>query len=454
MKRLTVFWILITIYSFCPAQITFDKTYDFWEGMKLTDVFPVEDGYFLTGHIERTGGFYFLIKTDLYGDTIFTKKYYPEKHLKDEDPFMLTRNDAEIYLAYEINNGIYIQKFNLNGDSLWSRKVTDFGGLTEIIWTADSNFLILASNANLHLYKCDLFGNKIWESYCEMVDSNLIMSGIASSIIEMPDGKIKASVYYSALESHFGQTIYSFSDSGTFLQKNEIASPYDAASIYEMMNYEEDIIAIGNNMIDRFYASRLSPENDTLWVRHYLFNIFGGYFDDITRDINNNYIMAGMIGEAHTGNFDLGLICFSADGDSLWWHNYHYEGYKSIAYDIELCPDGGLAVVGIIEDLPDVKGKFLKTNELGLISGPGISEIKPRNAVKIYPNPASGVLYIEATEPVESIDMFDNLGCKVLRVYGCKGEKVEVPLYGLAPGLYLVRVDTDEGVVARKVVVK
>ncbi|MDX9907491.1 MAG: T9SS type A sorting domain-containing protein [Bacteroidales bacterium] len=105
----------------------------------------------------------------------------------------------------------------------------------------------------------------------------------------------------------------------------------------------------------------------------------------------------------------------------------------------------------------------------------GIEHRFNNSFLSIYPNPASGVLYIEATEPVESLIIFDSKGITVEQwnsgtvdqwnsgpaeqTNGRTGEQardhvLKIPLNGLSPGLYLVRVDTGEGVVAGKVVVK
>ncbi len=97
----------------------------------------------------------------------------------------------------------------------------------------------------------------------------------------------------------------------------------------------------------------------------------------------------------------------------------------------------------------------------------GINEQDEEFNLLIYPNPASDVLYIESPEEIKSVSIFDcrgiqlelwNIGTmertggdKVIRWNGDKG-KVEVKLAGLAPGLYLVRVETGSGVVGRKVV--
>jgi hypothetical protein len=83
-----------------------------------------------------------------------------------------------------------------------------------------------------------------------------------------------------------------------------------------------------------------------------------------------------------------------------------------------------------------------------------IIEEEENGTVKIYPNPASEVLFIEsAEEKIESIIIFDNRGEEVTRRQGDR-EKAVIPVDGLAPGIYLVRVETGSGVVGRKVVVR
>ncbi|HPI85666.1 MAG TPA: T9SS type A sorting domain-containing protein [Bacteroidales bacterium] len=97
---------------------------------------------------------------------------------------------------------------------------------------------------------------------------------------------------------------------------------------------------------------------------------------------------------------------------------------------------------------------------------PFIEEVET-GTVKIYPNPASEVLYIESPEKIESVSIFDCRGITIEQSSNRTGEQtngrtgeqardhvLKIPLNGLAPGLYLVRVETGGGVVARKVVVK
>ena len=85
------------------------------------------------------------------------------------------------------------------------------------------------------------------------------------------------------------------------------------------------------------------------------------------------------------------------------------------------------------------------------------SEEESRSSLNIYPNPASDVLFIESSEEINYISIFNGKGEEVRRrseeeEKGGRGEKGKalISVKGLAPGLYLVRVETGSGVMARK----
>jgi hypothetical protein len=81
---------------------------------------------------------------------------------------------------------------------------------------------------------------------------------------------------------------------------------------------------------------------------------------------------------------------------------------------------------------------------------PGISE--KEDHLKIYPNPASDVLFIESAEVITGVTIFDGRGEEVKRKRG-DGETRRIDVKGFATGLYFVRVETGSWVVGRKVVV-
>jgi hypothetical protein len=115
-----------------------------------------------------------------------------------------------------------------------------------------------------------------------------------------------------------------------------------------------------------------------------------------------------------------------------------------------------------IYEIPDtfvyfVKGQDGKTYKLSFKSytgGPfgksvfnfyeaklGVNETKKNNAVSIYPNPASGLLTVETTGAINNVSVIDMQGKTVYNT----NEGV-VDLSGLANGIYVITVNTSEGV--------
>jgi len=106
------------------------------------------------------------------------------------------------------------------------------------------------------------------------------------------------------------------------------------------------------------------------------------------------------------------------------------------------------------------------SNEACVVCGTYITEKEYLIDLKLYPNPARDRLYIESSEGIESVEVFDGRGITIEQWNNgtmdqaneqsgdqAIGHLVELPVNGLPPGLYLVRVVTKGGVVARKVVV-
>jgi hypothetical protein len=121
------------------------------------------------------------------------------------------------------------------------------------------------------------------------------------------------------------------------------------------------------------------------------------------------------------------------DDSAITWENCPFCYYVTAIYssDLDWCESG-------------------PSNESCMICE-GIKEEINLSDVRIYPNPASDVLFIESAEKVESVTIFDSRGGTVEQ---WNGGTVEIPVRDLVPGLYLVRMVTGKGVVGRKVIIR
>jgi hypothetical protein len=77
--------------------------------------------------------------------------------------------------------------------------------------------------------------------------------------------------------------------------------------------------------------------------------------------------------------------------------------------------------------------------------------LKQEPEVEIFPNPAQESLNIRASENIQSTTLIDMLGQAVLEEHWRPGTSVDLHLPKLPNGIYLLRIDTDQGVVFRRV---
>ena len=86
------------------------------------------------------------------------------------------------------------------------------------------------------------------------------------------------------------------------------------------------------------------------------------------------------------------------------------------------------------------------------VGNEGITEAT-QEQIKIYPNPTDGKLQVTSYElPIGEIVIWDIMGRKVLSQKAESGKQNELDISYLPAGMYFVRVQTDKGVVTRKVV--
>jgi hypothetical protein len=459
-KVLSLLVLIIVLFASLQAQVTFEKTFDFWDNSAITGIYPQADGYILCGNAALYNGpdpneyFNFIIKTDLYGDTIFTKTYKTNGTAYTNHPLLVTDGNAGFYLAYTHHPGTYLQKLNLEGDSLWSKIISE-ETMKDFIRSTDGNLVFIClAQGGFQISKTDLEGDLIWTNDIPAIDTIYGWPSPITSLIETQNGNYKLSVNYSDGfgEHHVKQYLFTLDNTGKYIEKKEVFSPMPYPLIHAMLNYDEDIIAIGANDYDRFYISRMNQSGDTIWTRHYLDGIYWGYFNAMTRGSDGNIVMGGMMSDQD--NNYVGLFAFTPQGNYLW-HKLYATGDQPLAECVALCSDGGYAAGGGVGGWPSEKAYFIKTDANGNISGPGIFENGPVSRLKLYPNPASGLVYLETLPDYQSIEIFDLSG-RMISYCSLTGQKEKVETFdlsGFLPGVYLVKVNTNNGVIAEKLVI-
>jgi hypothetical protein len=79
-------------------------------------------------------------------------------------------------------------------------------------------------------------------------------------------------------------------------------------------------------------------------------------------------------------------------------------------------------------------------------------EVQLPSAVKVYPNPTSGILYIETDEP-STVSLYDSKGTLLLHTDD-SSLKIELDISDFASGVYVVKTEGGKGSVMRRVLLK
>lgn len=137
-------------------------------------------------------------------------------------------------------------------------------------------------------------------------------------------------------------------------------------------------------------------------------------------------------------------IIFETNGDELsgfvtpWEFDYTYEDISGSPYDVEVTV---FVSTGFIFNVS-------YPNYMDVITGQ--EEILSQD-IKIYPNPTSGNIFIDAGKSLETVSIINRFGSEVIHMENL-GENTQVDLSSLPNGLYFVRLMVDGILTTYKVV--
>lgn len=135
------------------------------------DVDVTTNGYIITGMTSSSGagsGDVWLIRTDLNGDTIWTKTFGGAE-LDCGNSIKVTDDNGYIIAGYTYSFGrgsdVYLVKTDSNGDTLWTKTygtgAYDIGNMVR--QTTDNGYIVVGGNGNVYIIKIDNLGNLVWE---------------------------------------------------------------------------------------------------------------------------------------------------------------------------------------------------------------------------------------------------------------------------------------------------
>lgn len=483
MKRIYLSIILL-IYTFSnvKGQIRFSKFYDYNRTANIiSDVVVLADtGYFTVSEcldlkekdtLNFLKTYLYFIKTNQFGDTIFTKIYHKPrfnidgiKLIKTNWGYLLAAKEFNLKKYQENSLGSYIKLWKINeyGDTISTinydlQMGNDYS--IKIIHSNDNGFVVFGQTCNqiqsgkkcnYFLMKLDSNANKQWHQIYKQSNTSFENP---NSVIQLPDG-----TFYL-----FGQTTLNSlmkwflvkTDSLGNLLWQKTYNKYPRQAGITIIRSDGNRILLGGSYstdasggtagVVRGCAMLIDTSGIEIWS-----NSYGGNdkceFTSIVR-FNDKFIFAGTNNSFDSLNRSQGwLFAINSKGDSLYQRFYNpHSIWSEQIYNINKSDYGFLMSGYGIDPNDSVNTQdawFLKVDSFGCLTPGcqlvGIDNIPfSREEIKIYPNPAKDKIQFEHSGKILSFRIADYTG-KLLMAgnYLENGINVE----HLQRGVYIVQI--------------
>ena len=372
-KKISVFGIMLLI---CSTNLFAQGPGPLWEktyggtgtdwGYSVRQTF--DGGYVIAGRTYSFGAGnwdFYLIKTDVNGDTLWTKTY-GGTNIDIAYSVKQTSDSGYIIVGYTTSFGqggkdVYLVRANKSGDTLWTK--TYGGGYADrgssVQQTIDGGYIItgytsssrMQSSFDVYLIKTATNGDTVWtktfggtehdEAYSvqQTLDGGYIITGYTRSF-----GAGHSDVYLIKTDA-LGDTLWTRTYGGTDLDVgNSVQQTLDGG--YIITGYTSSFGAGDHGIC----LIKTDTFGDTLWTSTY-----GGTFEDVGREVRQTsdsaYIITGNVFRdvflIKTSRF---ILNFPNGDEILVWYAYHNiiwfcDKFQSTKHHFQLLfsSDGGIS---------------------------------------------------------------------------------------------------------------
>ncbi len=364
----------------------------------------VDGGFIVVGYLYSLVSLnydVYLIKTDINGDSLWTKCIGGAS--ADKGNYVQQTTDGGFIIAGETesfgagNFDIYLIKIDLNGDTLWTKTL---GGTGEDIGnsikqTSDGGYIITGKSSG--------FGSGSWDSYLIKVDNLGNPAWVKT---------------YGSTSSDRSNSVYQTNDDGFVL--------VGATNGFGLSNY--DVFLIKTNI-----------NGDTLWTK-----IYGDSYGEegfaVQQTSDGGYIVLGSTSGFGAGSSDVYLI----KTDSLGNSGCHQGNPATIVTlpTIQVTnPMSQLYSTPTSISTPSIIfGGNTTVNTLCLTVN--INDANMENTFSISPNPSSGKfnIYVPNNLGKFSVEVMNSQGMIIFSDILIKNSMNEINLRSISEGLYFINV--------------
>jgi hypothetical protein len=374
--KVVVTIMLITTFMYTQAPDTvWTKVYGGTDYDLSYDVQQTSDGGYIIGASTYSFGAgiedVWLVKTDVNGDTLWTKTYGGGAYDAAGGAYVQQTPDGGYFIASNTSSygagscDLWLIRTGANGDSLWTKTyggAKHEGSYPTVQQTTDGAYIIATNTRSfstaphefdLWLLKIDTNGDTLWtkvyggpeddfpRSVIQTTDGGYFITGYTRSF-----GAGGDDVWLLKTDTN-GDTIWTKTYGGTANDWGfSVQQTYDGGYILAGFTH-----SFGAGDRDAWII-KTDENGDTLWTKTY-----GGSAADAVTSVqltsDNGYIFVGSTRSFGAGEYDVWVIRTDVNGDTLWTRTYGDEEID-VGRCVRLTSDGGYIICGITADYTDI----------------------------------------------------------------------------------------------------
>lgn len=459
--------IILLLSLFCfnilkSQSLLFEKVY----GGALNDRgysgFQTPDGgYIFCGNTSTsTDHYYYLVKTDSIGDTLWTRRYKSDPdnwayriHPTKDSCYMIAGYTSQWSNIYA--HDMFLLKVKTNGDSIWGKTYGIPGTYCEeaydAIQTKKGDFVMTgqyAYNGYSHYYvvKTNAAGTQKW-----FRNYNVALSSSSKSIIETLDGHYAiCGPAFNSSYNHIGLAKVDSAGGPSIWFKNINVGNGEQLPTQLMQLPDSSFIILAsinvNNPVADMCIVKTNSKGDTLFTKKFA----KGRCNSIDKTSDNGYVVGGY----SSGSAPLAkLVKLNANFDTLWTKTYPQLNGYSITYinEAHQTADKGFILIGMSLNGSNMDALLIKTDSVGNIIPHtiNIAHMKAKEELLVYPNPFNKQTKIILPVELQNscVVLINMMGIEVKKYYA-DGTELLLNKENLPAGTYTLLIQTtgDAGI--------
>ena len=454
------------------AQNTFEKVIDtlgFGIANCVQETF--DGGYILAGGTSANSGDAMVIKLDSLG-TIEWVKQFTGPGVENANYIEQTPDSGYIVNAmYDggLNSKSSLLRLDANGDTLWTRvysvgvgatnveipnslasisnSIYGLTGYYQFSTQPPSSFMISSlSNGvllNTKIYSTFPFPNDS-RSISSTIDGGFVMAGAIGTGPTSSDVLlIKTDAYgdtiwtktYKQSQSNAGYDVKQTADSGFII----------AGLTQNKLTFETNV-----------YLVKTDSLGDTLWTKWYG-DAVSCNLQSVFQTSDLGYVATGRIVNGSPLAGFMYLLKTDMFGDTIWSRQFGL-GPESYGRFVRQTKDGGFIISGVTFSTGTSAAYLIKVDSIGnVLTGLNTAELNNQFNFTIYPNPSLGkiTVFINGIQNYNAeLKIFNSINQCVYEGKINNNESRAINLMNLPSGLYIIRLQTKDGIVSRKFVIE